>query len=162
MTTPSFTHPAGTFDATPALSHLTNTEAAFTALGYAIQRGDLPTIHAMLDGDKFTATAVHHPNQPQSLLSKADYAGNTAMHLAAMSANPGVIRELLTRGASVHARNAANNTPLFLARRTANRECVEILEGAGGHLWVDERRMSGASTPKEGSFPLSRPMSPGM
>lgn len=73
-----------------------------------------------------------------------------------------ILRELLTRGASVHARNSANNTPLFLARRTANRECVELLEGAGGHLWVNERASSGASTPRTADFPLSRPMSPGM
>jgi 60kDa lysophospholipase len=73
-----------------------------------------------------------------------------------------ILRELLTRGASVHARNSANNTPLFLARRTANRECVELLEGAGGHLWMDERARSGASTPKTADFPLSRPISPGM
>lgn len=151
MSSPSFSHPAGSLDAA-AFSHLTTTEAAFTSLGYAIQRGELQSVREMLEGDKFN----------HQLLSKADYAGNTAMHLAAMSANPTIIRELLTRGASVHARNAANNTPLFLARRTANRECVEILEGAGGHLWVDERRVSGASTPKDANFPLSRPMSPGM
>lgn len=73
-----------------------------------------------------------------------------------------ILRELLTRGASVHARNSANNTPLFLARRTAHRECVELLEGAGGHLWIDERAHSGVSTPRTADFPLSRPMSPGM
>lgn len=78
-----------------------------------------------------------------------------------MSANVDILKELLTRGASVHTRNSANNTPLFLARRTANAECVKILEGAGGHLWVDERGRSGTSTPKTAEFP-SRPMSPGM
>lgn len=82
-------------------------------------------------------------------------------HLAAMCANVNIIKELLTRGASVHARNSANNTPLFLARRTANRECVAVLEGAGGHLWVNERTGSGQSTPMTTDFP-SRPMSPGM
>lgn len=82
-------------------------------------------------------------------------------HLAAMSANIDIIKELLTRGASVHARNSANNTPLFLARRTANRECTALLEGAGGHLWVNERSGSGQSTPMMTDFP-SRPMSPGM
>lgn len=78
-----------------------------------------------------------------------------------MSANPEILKELLTRGASVHLRNSANNTPTFLARRTANIECVKLLEGAGGHLWVDERGRSGTSTPKTMEFP-SRPESPGM
>lgn len=151
MSTPSFSHPAGTLDA-EAFGHLTTAETAFTALGYAIQRGDLQAIQEMLEGDKFN----------YQLLNKSDYAGNTAMHLAAMSANPEMIKELLTRGASVHTRNAANNTPMFLARRTANRECVAVLEGAGGHLWFDERGRSGASTPKTADFPPSRPMSPGM
>lgn len=150
MTTPSFSHPAGTLDSVTV--KLTASEAAFSALGYAIQKGELQTIREMLEGDDFN----------HQLLNKADYAGNTALHLAAMSANPDIIKELLTRGAGVHTRNSANNTPLFLARRTANRECVEILEGAGGHLWVDERGRSGASTPKTADFPPSRPMSPGM
>lgn len=78
-----------------------------------------------------------------------------------MSANAEILKELLTRGASVHTRNSANNTPLFLARRTANKECIELLEGAGGHLWVDEKARSGTSTPKTMDFP-SRPLSPGM
>ncbi|KAJ4424561.1 hypothetical protein N0V82_000691 [Gnomoniopsis sp. IMI 355080] len=150
MAKPSFSHPAGTVDS--VVSHLTTAEAAFTALGYAIQRGELESVREMLEGDEFN----------HQLLHKADYAGNTAMHLAAMSANPEIIKELLTRGASVHTRNYANNTPLFLARRTAHKECVDILEGAGGHLWIDERGRSGASTPKTANFPPSRPMSPGM
>ncbi|KAI7774419.1 lysophospholipase [Diaporthe eres] len=150
MTTPSFSHPSGTLDA--LVSSLTAAESAFTALGYAIQRGDLRTVRESLEGDETS----------YQLLKMADYAGNTALHLAAMSANVEILRELLTRGASVHARNSANNTPLFLARRTAQRECVELLEGAGGHLWVDERARSGASTPRTADFPLSRPMSPGM
>lgn len=78
-----------------------------------------------------------------------------------MSAHANILEELLTRGASVHTRNSANNTALFLARRTANAECVALLEGAGGHLWVDEKGRSGASTPKTLDFP-SRPESPGM
>lgn len=150
MAKPSFSHPAGTVDS--VVSHLTTAEAAFTSLGYAIQRGELESVREMLEGDEFN----------HQLLHKADYAGNTAMHLAAMSANPEIIKELLTRGASVHTRNHANNTPLFLARRTAHKECVDILEGAGGHLWIDERGRSGASTPKTANFPPSRPMSPGM
>ncbi|KAF3770987.1 asparaginase-domain-containing protein [Cryphonectria parasitica EP155] len=122
MTSPSFSHPAGTLDS--ATIKLTATEAAFAALGYAIERGEFQEVREMLEGDE-----VNH-----QLLKRADYAGNTALHLAAMSANLDIIKELLTRGASVHTRNSANNTPLFLARRTANRGCIELLEGAGGHF----------------------------
>lgn len=149
MATPSFSHPAGTLDS--AVARLTSSEAAFAALGYAIQKGEFQSVREMLEGDEFN----------HQLLKMADYAGNTALHLAAMCANPDIIKDLLTRGASVHLRNSANNTPLFLARRTAHRECVALLEEAGGHLWVDERSKSGASTPKTTDFP-SRPMSPGM
>lgn len=150
MTSPSFSHPAGAIEA--PVGKLSPAESAFTALGYAIQRADLAAVLEILEGDEAN----------YQLLQKADYAGNTAVHLAAMSASPEIIRELLTRGASVHLRNSANNTPLFLARRTANRECIELLEGAGGHLWMDERARSGASTPKTADQPLSRPRSPGM
>lgn len=159
MSTSSFSHPAGPLDDTTHAAALTPAETAFAALGYAIQRGDSARVHELLAGDEF-----HH-----QLLARADYAGNTALHLAAMSSSGGaghgaaaLLRELLTRGASVHARNAANNTPLFLARRAGDLECVGVLEGAGGRLWVDERRASGVATPRGEAGPHSRPMSPGM
>lgn len=47
--------------------------------------------------------------------------------------------QLLKRGASVHARNRAGNTPLFLARKAGAVEVIKVLEEAGGHLWVEER-----------------------
>lgn len=68
----------------------------------------------------------------------ADYAGNTAVHLAAVGPQISILRELLTRGASVHARNRANNTPLYLAEKTGNEECVRLLKETGAHLWQDE------------------------
>lgn len=72
MTTPSFSHPSGTLDA--LVGSLSAADAAFTALGYAIQRGDLRNVREALEADE----ASHQ------LLKKADYAGNTALHLAAM------------------------------------------------------------------------------
>jgi lysophospholipase len=132
MTTPSFSHPAGSLDS--AVGRLTSAETAFTALGYAIRNGDLPTVKDILEGDE-----VNH-----QLLKKADYAGNTAVHLAAVGPEPEVLRELLVRGASVHARNRADNTALWLAEKIGNAEIVEILREAGAHLWPGER--SGAAS----------------
>ncbi|KXX72959.1 60 kDa lysophospholipase [Madurella mycetomatis] len=70
-------------------------------------------------------------------VKRADYAGNTALHLAAVGPEPLILRDLLMRGASVHARNRANNTPLYLAQKTGNAEGVRLLKEAGGHLWLD-------------------------
>ena len=111
-------------------------ESAFTALGYAIRRGELCTVKEILEGDEFN----------HQLLKNADYAGNTAVHLAAVGPQPEIMREFLMRGASVHARNLANNTPLYLAKKAGNVECVKLLEEAGAHLWLDnEGSMAGGS-----------------
>ncbi|GAB1314942.1 hypothetical protein MFIFM68171_05152 [Madurella fahalii] len=125
MALPSFSHPAGSVDS--AVGRLTSAEAAFTALGYAIQKGEVRTVREILEGDE-----CNH-----QLLKRADYAGNTALHLAAVGPEPLILRDLLMRGASVHARNRANNTPLYLAEKTGNAEGVRLLKEAGGHLWLD-------------------------
>lgn len=152
---------------------ITAADAAFTALGWAIRAGDVAAVRDLLEGDEVN----------YQLLKRADYAGNTAVHLAAVAGvqvdddddddeTPGphpqivvqqqqqqqqderrghthththtgrdhaaVLRELLVRGASVHARNRANNTPLYLARRAGGAECVALLEAAGAVLWEGE------------------------
>lgn len=56
-----------------------------------------------------------------------------------MGPEPKILHDLLTRGASVHSRNRANNTPLYLAEKMGNREAVGLLKEAGAHLWVAER-----------------------
>jgi lysophospholipase len=104
------------------------TESAFTALGYAISSGDARTVGEILEGDQFN----------HQLLKKCDYAGNTAVHLAAVGPQSEILRDLLMRGASVHVRNCANNTPLYLAEKMGNDECVRLLREAGAHLWVAE------------------------
>lgn len=118
---PVFSHPAGSVDSTASL--LTTTDAAFTALGYAIRNGDLATFTDILNGDEV------------ALLNKVDYSGNTAVHLAALGPNPEIMRTLLTKGASVHARNWADITPLFLAEKASNTENARLLRDAGAHLW---------------------------
>ncbi|RYP56824.1 hypothetical protein DL771_011599 [Monosporascus sp. 5C6A] len=168
---PSFTHPAArslSFSAGPARESgllggggagaggqghgpISAADAAFTALGWAIRDADVDAVRDMLEGDEVG----------YQLLKRADYAGNTAVHLAALAAGPDprqpqqgdgttatatqsshtaadVLKELLVRGASVHARNRANNTPLFLAQQAGNAECVALLKEAGAVLWEDE------------------------
>ncbi len=156
-------------------------DAAFTALGWAIRGGDVAAVRELLEGDgDDKEEAGHHQRRRRRhnyrLLERADYAGNTALHLAAVAGRDrqqdegmvhhhhhhptttttattattttatetrrdhvAVLRELLVRGASVHARNRANNTPLFLARRAGDAECVALLEAAGAALWGDEK-----------------------
>ncbi|RYP66110.1 hypothetical protein DL770_008880 [Monosporascus sp. CRB-9-2] len=168
---PSFTHPAArslSFSLGPARepglpgaggrgrNPISAADAAFTALGWAIRDADVDAVRDMLEGDEVG----------YQLLKRADYAGNTAVHLAALAAaaDPDprqgdgtmtatststrgsrhhtaaadVLKELLVRGASVHARNRANNTPLFLAQQAGNAECVALLKEAGAVLWEDE------------------------
>ncbi|KAK5656288.1 hypothetical protein OQA88_4668 [Cercophora sp. LCS_1] len=135
MALPSFSHPAGSIDS--AVARLTSAESAFTALGYAIRNGDVRTVNEILEGDEFN----------HQLLKRGDYAGNTAVHLAAVGPRSEILRDILMSGASVHARNRANNTPLYLAEKMGNHECVKLLKEAGAHLWEAE---SSAKTSEAG------------
>lgn len=123
-TRPVFSHPASPILTAKTL--LSPTESAFAALGYAIRNGDFTTVTDLLKGDGM------------QLLKQADYAGNTAMHLAAVTGNTDILRELLKRGASVHERNRANNSPLFLATLSGKDECAALLQTAGAHLSAEE------------------------
>jgi len=80
---------------------------------------------SLLDGD------------PYSLLNARDYAGNTALHLAATGPNPQIVKKLLLMGASVHERNVAQNTPLFLAEKLGLKENIDMKDG-GAHLNATE------------------------
>ena len=124
LPTTTFSHPSSPLDS--AASRLTPAQSAFAALGYAIQQDDIPSVQGLLEGDG------------AQLLTQADYAGNTAVHLAAVSGNIAIMRELLQRGASVHERNRADNSPLFLATLCGKDECASLLKQAGAHLSVEE------------------------
>ncbi|OTA67713.1 asparaginase [Hypoxylon sp. EC38] len=128
---PSFSHPT-TNNLDAAASRLGAAEIAFAALGYAIAAGDARAVLEILDGEA-----------DAEILQRADYMGNTAVHLAAVGPDAGVLKELLVRGASVHARNRANNTPLFLAEKIGNAECVRLLKEAGALLWEEEKEEGG-------------------
>ncbi|KAL7797499.1 asparaginase domain-containing protein [Trichoderma ceciliae] len=120
---PSFSHPTNPIDYT---SRLTPMESAFAALGYAIQNGEIDVVRQLLEAEG------------SQLLKTADYAGNTAVHLAAVSGNTEIMLELLQRGASVHERNRADNSPLFLATLSGKEDCAQLLKTAGAHLSIEE------------------------
>ncbi|KAF2753925.1 asparaginase-domain-containing protein [Pseudovirgaria hyperparasitica] len=113
-----FQHPKGG-SLTPELTNL-------SALGYAIQRGDMEATREVIR------------SEPRFLLNDADYSGNTPMHLAATSANVEILREFLKAGASVHLRNREGHTPLYLAAHAGQAEHVRVLKEAGAHLHFDE------------------------
>ena len=69
------------------------------------------------------------------------------MHVAAVCPSIDILRELLARGASVHVRNRAGNSALFLARKVGNWEVVELLEEVGAHLHVEEVEWLEAGSP---------------
>jgi lysophospholipase len=119
-----FSHPGSSLDS--AASRLTPIQGAFAALGYAIQQEDANTVRELLEGDG------------SELLKQADYAGNTAVHLAAVSGSTDIMLELLRRGASVHERNRASNSPLFLATTSGRENCARLLASAGAHLSAEE------------------------
>jgi lysophospholipase len=116
----SFSHPSSD------IPNITDRQTAFTALGYAITEGDVESVRGLLDGDRF------------DLLGFKDYADNTALHVAAVGSSGEVLRELLGRGASVHVRNRAYITPLWLAGKVGNNEHVRLLVESGAHLHVEE------------------------
>lgn len=120
----TFSHPSNPLD--NAASRLTLAESAFAALGYAIQQEKLDVVKALIDGEG------------SQLLNHSDYAGNTAVHLAAVSGNTSIMREFLQRGASVHERNRADNSPLFLATLSGKEDCAQLLRSAGAHLSSEE------------------------
>jgi lysophospholipase len=120
IASPQFTHP---YSDEPTI---TPEQTALTALGHAITEGDRKAVLGLLSVDK------------QRLLNARDYTGNNVLHLAAIGPDPEILRDLLLMGASVHVRNKARNTPLFLAQRAGLIEHVELLTKSGAHLHVEE------------------------
>jgi lysophospholipase len=105
-------------------------------------------VRSILEGDEYN----------HRLLKRSDYAGNTAVHLAAVGPDPRILRELLERGASVHARNLADHTPLYLAEKAGRTECVALLKEAGAHLWLDyDLKREGSRMPSPGRSGTNSP-----
>jgi lysophospholipase len=137
-------------------------QMAFTALADAIINGSIDAVRSILGVSSASASPSSPPGSasgrtsptspsgspsgtqnldPRNLLSHADYLGNTALHLAAIGPSEEVLRELLLRGANVHARNRARNTPLGLAERVGFGKHVRVLREAGAVLWVEEEEI---------------------
>ncbi|KAI5461140.1 asparaginase-domain-containing protein [Mariannaea sp. PMI_226] len=129
----SFSHPAGSLDF--AAAHLTREETAFSALGYAIENSELDLVKELLQGEG------------SQMLKQSDYAGNTAVHLAAVAGSTEILLELLHRGASVHERNKANNSALFVALKSGKEPCAQLLRLAGAHLSVEEKECLPSGSP---------------
>lgn len=113
-----FSHPTG---------ELSSPVAHLTAIAYAIASGDLQKVKDLL-------------GQDDQLVNRADYSGNTPMHLAATGPSLAVLRYLLSLGASVHLRNhtGSGRTPLFLAANAGLLPHVILLRQAGAHLHAEE------------------------
>lgn len=113
-----FRHPLGTLS-----DHITH----LTAIAYAITNGDLDKVKEILRDDP-------------GLLNRADYSGNTPLHLAATGPNLRILRWLLQQGASVHMRNytGTGRTALFLAANAGRTSHAALLTTAGAHLHAEE------------------------
>ena len=59
-------------------------------------------------------------------------------HIAATAPSLEILKLLLLRGASVHMRNKAGRTALFLAAKAGLSEHVSLLRQSGAHLHADE------------------------
>lgn len=120
----------------PSAQSLSPEVATLTALGYTIFEGHLDVVKATLDSGNCV------------LLHGTDYMGNTLLHIAAASPNVEILRELLSRGASVHIRNHAGHTPLFLAADAGRKDHVGVLLEAGAHLHPQELALAQCTTQK--------------
>lgn len=59
-------------------------------------------------------------------------------HIAATGPSLEILEALLLKGASVHIRNKAGRTPLFLAANAGLLDHVRLLQASGAHLHADE------------------------
>lgn len=113
-----FSHPTG---------ELSSPITQLTAVAYAIASGDIEKVKESLRSDSH-------------LINRADYSGNTPIHLAATGPSLQILRYLLGVGASVHLRNhtGSGRTPLFLAANAGLLPHVMLLRQAGAHLHAEE------------------------
>ncbi|XP_067311196.1 60 kDa lysophospholipase isoform X2 [Pseudorasbora parva] len=71
-------------------------------------------------------------------LSMADYDGRTPLHIAACEGHLKVMEYLLSKGATVYARDRFGDTPLRNAVRFRNKDVVRLLRKTGAHFSQDE------------------------
>lgn len=105
-------------------------QAHLSKLSYAIAEGDLAQFREIMT------------YEPDWLLNEADYSGSVPLHVAAVGPNLEVLRLLLQKGASVHMRNKAGRTPLFLAANAGLEDRVMLLRQSGAHLHPEESEVA--------------------
>jgi lysophospholipase len=101
-------------------------QAHLSRLSYAIAEGDLAQFRDIIT------------YEPEWMLNEADYSGSVPLHVAAVGPNLEILRLLLQKGASVHMRNKAGRTPLFLAANAGLEDRVSLLRMSGAHLHPEE------------------------
>ena len=101
-------------------------QAHLSRLSYAIAEGDL---------EQFRDIITY---EPEWMLNEADYSGSVPLHVAAVGPSSEILRLLLQKGASVHMRNKAGRTPLFLAANAGLEDRVNLLRMSGAHLHPEE------------------------
>ena len=73
---------------------------------------------------------------PIAYANHADYAGNTALHAAALKGHMEIVKVLVQHGANVSPVNGENETPMKDATDNDNDEIVDFLKDHGGQLVV--------------------------
>lgn len=95
--------------------------ATMASLCYAIGEGNTETFSNTLQSSK------------RYLFNDTDYLGNTPLHIAAAGENVEILQTMLSNGASVHVRNAMNQTPLDVAKLSGRASHADVLIQAGAH-----------------------------
>ena len=161
QTLPSFSHPPiPAIAAHSLLSHssLCPKQAALSALGYAIKKGDRAAVasallaaKAAIDSERAVVSRGCGGGEGERgrgggeggggggwILNEFDYNGFTPLHIAATTPNIEILRDFLTQGASVHLRNMDGHTPLYLAADAGFLDNVILLRESGAHLHAEE------------------------
>ena len=81
-----------------------------------------------------TAKLEYLKNTFEADFTTSDYDARTPLHVAASEGNVAVVEYLLKSGASVHARDRNNDTPLLCAIKSCQRDVVRSLIACGAHL----------------------------
>ncbi|KAI5281552.1 hypothetical protein KEM52_003881, partial [Ascosphaera acerosa] len=142
--TPVFRHPDRPSPDEADAHHLADRDKTFAALAYAVTRGDLARVEELIRGRDWAFNEV-------------DYSGNTLLHLSAATDDMEMLRFFLTHGSSVHRRNLAGRTPLYIAASFGLEEQVRLLRQSGAHLHAEERRIAMLHARKDQRQPSRAP-----
>lgn len=109
---------------------LSDKQKALSELQYAIMENDYEQVKEILDSNT------------DEILFMGDPMENTPLHTACVGDDSDVgveiMKELLSRGCSVHVLNRGKNTPLWLAEKLGLERKVALLKEAGALLNVEE------------------------